>query len=116
MYESRACAGQHPLHLGNTPARRHTGFYASSIKYDGAQFQKMEGLLAERVRPYVDQHYWLPLYSMGAFAQRKAELGYRPTVSNPGRLGAMREPLPCWSAFTEGYVTAEGNSSPTGRG
>ena len=72
----------------------------------------MEALLAEHVRPYVDQHYWLPLYSMGAFAtQREAELGYRPTAGNQGRIGALREPLPCWSAFTEGHVTAEGKLS-----
>jgi MoaA/NifB/PqqE/SkfB family radical SAM enzyme len=89
-----------------------TGLYASSIKYDGAQQAKMEALLTERVRPYVDQHYWLPLYSMGAFAtQREAELGFRPTAGNQGRLGALREPLPCWAAFTEGHVTAEGKLS-----
>jgi MoaA/NifB/PqqE/SkfB family radical SAM enzyme len=89
-----------------------TGLYASSIRYDGAQQEKMELLLAERVRPYVDQHYWLPLYSMGAFATtREAELGYRPTAGNQGRIGALREPLPCWSAFTEGHVTAEGKLS-----
>jgi MoaA/NifB/PqqE/SkfB family radical SAM enzyme len=86
-----------------------TGLYASSIHYDGEQLAKMEALLNERVRPYVDQHYWLPLYSMGAFAtQREEELGYRPTAGNQGRLGALREPLPCWSAFTEGHVTADG--------
>ena len=90
----------------------HTGLYASSIHYDGEQQQKMELLLTERVLPYVDQHYWLPLYSMGAFAlQREEELGYRPTAGNQGRLGALREPLPCWSAFTEGHVTAEGKLS-----
>ncbi len=89
-----------------------TGLYASSIKYDGDQLVKMEQLLNEKVRPYVDQHYWLPLYSMGAFAtQREEELGYRPTAGNQGRLGALREPLPCWSAFTEGHVTAEGRLS-----
>lgn len=89
-----------------------TGLYASSIRYDGAQQEKMEALLNERVRPYVDQHYWLPLYSMGAFAvQREAELGYRPTAGNQGRLGALRQPLPCWSAFTEGHVTADGKLS-----
>ena len=92
--------------------RYKTGLYASSIKYDGAQQAKMEALLTEHVRPYVDQHYWLPLYSMGAFAtQREAELGYRPTAGNQGRIGALREPLPCWSAFTEGHVTADGNLS-----
>jgi MoaA/NifB/PqqE/SkfB family radical SAM enzyme len=89
-----------------------TGLYASSIRYDGAQQEKMEQLLAARVRPYVDQHYWLPLYSMGAFAtQRERELGFRPTAGNQGRIGALREPLPCWSAFTEGHVTAEGKLS-----
>ena len=89
-----------------------TGLYASSIKYDGAQQEKMEQLLAERVRPYVDQHYWLPLYSMGAFAvKREQELGYRPTAGNQGRIEALREPLPCWSAFTEGHVTADGKLS-----
>ena len=89
-----------------------TGLYASSIRYDGEQQQKMERLLAERVAPYVDQHYWLPLYSMGAFAtRREEELGYRPTAGNQGRVGALREPLPCWSAFTEGHVTAEGGLS-----
>jgi radical SAM protein with 4Fe4S-binding SPASM domain len=89
-----------------------TGLYASSIKYDGEQFTKMEKLLATHVRPFVDQHYWLPLYSMGAFAvQREEELGYRPTAGNQGRLEALREPLPCWSAFTEGHVTADGKLS-----
>ncbi len=89
-----------------------TGLYASSIHYDGEQAAKMESLLKERIIPYVDQHYWLPLYSMGAFATtREAQLGYRPTAGNQGRLEALREPLPCWSAFTEGHVTAEGNLS-----
>ena len=89
-----------------------TGLYASSIKYDGEQLARMEALLNERVRPYVDQHYWLPLYSMGAFAtERERQLGYRPTAGNQGRIGALREPLPCWSAFTEGHVTAEGKLS-----
>ena len=89
-----------------------TGLYASSIRYDGEQQQKMEALLKDKVLPYVDQHYWLPLYSMGAFAiQREEQLGYRPTAGNQGRLGALREPLPCWSAFTEGHITAEGNLS-----
>lgn len=89
-----------------------TGLYASSIHYDGEQLVRMDALLNQHVRPYVDQHYWLPLYSMGAFAtQREEQLGYRPTAGNQGRLGALREPLPCWSAFTEGHVTAEGKLS-----
>ena len=85
------------------------GLYASSIRYDGEQQAKMEAFLAEHVLPYVDEHYWLPLYSMGSLAtQREEELGYRPTAGNQGRLGALREPLPCWSVMTEGHVTADG--------
>ena len=85
------------------------GIYASSIKYDGDQQKRMEDFLNEHVLPFVDQHYWLPLYSMGSLAtQREKELGYRPTAGNQGRLEALRDPLPCWSAFTEGHVTADG--------
>lgn len=86
--------------------------YASSIKYDGEQHEKMERLLTERVRPYVDEHYWLPLYSMGAVAtQREEELGYKPIAGNQGRIGALRDPLPCWSVLTEGHVTSSGKLS-----
>ena len=89
-----------------------TKLYASSIRYDGEQQEKMEALLEKEVLPYVDEHYWLPLYSMGSFAtQREEELGYRPIAGNQGRLGALREPLPCWSAFSEGHVRADGGLS-----
>jgi uncharacterized Fe-S cluster-containing radical SAM superfamily protein len=88
------------------------GLYASSIAYDGEQAERMQLTLERYVLPYVDQHYYLPLYSMGSLAtQREEELGYRPTAGNQGRLGALREPLPCWSAFTEGHVTADGKLS-----
>lgn len=88
------------------------GLYASSIRYDGEQQAKMQQLITERVLPYVDEHYWLPLYSMGSIAtQREAELGFRPTAGNQGRLANLREPLPCWSAFTEGHVRADGGLS-----
>jgi MoaA/NifB/PqqE/SkfB family radical SAM enzyme len=87
------------------------GLYASSIRYDGEQQERMDALVRE-IRPYVDEHYWLPLYSMGSLArQREEELGYRPTAGNQGRLGALREPLPCWSLFTEGHITSEGKLS-----
>jgi radical SAM protein with 4Fe4S-binding SPASM domain len=85
------------------------GLYASSIQYDGEQLEQMKAMLAEHVLPFVDQHYWLPLYSMGSLAtKREEELGYTPTAGNQGRIGALRDPLPCWSAFTEGHVTADG--------
>ena len=85
--------------------------YASSIQYDGEQQVRMLELVDE-IRPYVDEHYWLPLYSMGSLAtQREEELGYRPIAGNQGRLGNLREPLPCWSAFTEGHITHDGKLS-----
>ena len=86
-----------------------TKLYASSIRYDGDQQERMEELVRRRVRPYVDEWYELPLYSMGAVAtQREAELGYRPTAGNQGRIGGLVRPLPCWSAFTEGHVRSDG--------
>ncbi len=89
-----------------------TKLYASSILYEGEQHERMQTLLDEHVLPYVDQHYWLPLYSMGSMAtQREAELGYRPTAGNQGRIGALREPLPCWSVHTEGHIRADGGVS-----
>ncbi|HZM46202.1 MAG TPA: radical SAM protein [Burkholderiales bacterium] len=105
----RALNNIHAAWLARLHGGYRTGLYASSILYDREQQQKMERLLRRRVEPFVDQHYWLPLYSMGAFAaQRERELGYRPTAGNQGRIGALREPLPCWAAFTEGHVTTEG--------
>jgi uncharacterized Fe-S cluster-containing radical SAM superfamily protein len=92
--------------------RAKTGLYASSIMYDGEQQAKMEAYLKAHIIPFVDQHYWLPLYSMGSFATAREEaLGYRPTAGNQGRIGALREPLPCWSVFTEGHVTSRGHLS-----
>jgi MoaA/NifB/PqqE/SkfB family radical SAM enzyme len=87
------------------------GLYASSIQYDGEQQARMEKLVGE-IRPHLDEHYWLPLYSMGSLAtKREEELGYRPIAGNQGRIGALREPLPCWSAFTEGHITHDGKLS-----
>lgn len=94
-----------------------TKLYASSIRYDGEQLVKMQTLLDNYVLPYVDQHYWLPLYSM---AMRSSEiqkkLGYMPMHGNSGRYDTKtgqpnRDPLPCWSAFTEGHVRCDGHLS-----
>lgn len=86
-----------------------TRLYASSIMYDGAQQDRMEQFAREHLEPYVDEFYWLPLYSMGAVAtEREAELGYKPTAGNQGRVGGLVAPLPCWSAFTEGHVRSDG--------
>lgn len=86
------------------------GLYASSIQYDGEQAEKMRAMLAAEVLPFVDEHYFLPLYGEMTHwdEDRTASLGYVPTAGNQGRIGALRDPLPCWSAFTEAHVTADG--------
>jgi radical SAM protein with 4Fe4S-binding SPASM domain len=68
--------------------------------------------ILESVLPYVDEHYWLPLYSMGDAATEKTRtLGYEAYKGNPGRYGAMRPATPCWACFTEAHVTADGKLS-----
>lgn len=81
------------------------GIYASAIALDGAQGERMRQRVAEDIEPYCDEFYWLPLYGMGGAAEAA---GLKPQAGNPGRLAAMRPPLPCWSAFTEGHITARG--------
>jgi len=88
-----------------------TKLYASSIKYDGEQEAKMDDFLDEFVRPYVDEHYFLPLYTFGSGAiEREEELDWKPTPGNTGRIGGQVSPLPCWCCFTEGHIrtTKEG--------
>lgn len=81
-----------------------TRIYASSIAFDGEQGEKMRALV-DRILPYVDEHYWLPLYGMSGASKAN---GWKPRPGNPGRLDAMREPLPCWATFTEGHITKDG--------
>lgn len=87
------------------------GLYASYIEYDGEQGRRMQQAV-ERVRPYVDQVYALPLYNQAAFVseQEKAR-GWQPIQGNRGRVGALRDPLPCWAVFTEGHISWDGKLS-----
>lgn len=78
--------------------------YASSIAFDGEQGKRMAELV-EEIRPHVDEHYWLPLYGMGGASK---SIGWAPKPGNPGRLAALRDPLPCWAVFTEGHITHDG--------
>ncbi len=64
------------------------GLYCSSLLYDEAQKSRMQPALAE-VLPYVDEHYWLPLYGSSG----------------------TRKPLPCWPLFKEGHITWDGGLS-----
>ncbi|MDD5651689.1 MAG: radical SAM/SPASM domain-containing protein [Candidatus Nanoarchaeia archaeon] len=90
-----------------------TGLFASSIRYDDEQHETMMQMLNEKVIPYVDEHYWLPLYTMGSLStvRREADLGYRPTAGNQGRQDALVNPLPCWTVFTASHVIANGKVS-----
>jgi radical SAM protein with 4Fe4S-binding SPASM domain len=84
------------------------GLYASYIDYDDEQGEKMMALIDE-VRPYLDEVYALPLYSQADLTgQESTEAGWDVRAGNPGRAGNMRQPIPCWSLFTEARVTFDG--------
>lgn len=80
------------------------GLFASSIAFDGEQGERMREVV-EEIKPFVDEHYWLPLYGMNGASKAS---GWKPKPGNPGRLDNMREPLPCWAVFTEGHITHDG--------
>lgn len=72
------------------------GIYASSILYDGEQRERMQAMV-DRITPLVDEHYFLPCFSMQGAADNA---GFERSAGNPGRVGALREPLPCWSLWS----------------
>ena len=87
------------------------GVYASYINYDGEQGARMKKVIAE-VEPLLDQVYSLPLYSQADLVSVAGnKRGWAITGGNPGRFGNMREPVPCWSLFTEARVTHDGHLS-----
>ncbi|PJI39648.1 radical SAM/SPASM domain-containing protein [Ferrovibrio sp.] len=87
------------------------GLYASYIEYDGEQGRRMEEALDE-IRPYVDELYALPLYNQADLVrEEEVGRGWSAVAGNRGRAAALRDPLPCWSLFTEGHITWDGNLS-----
>lgn len=85
-----------------------TRLYASSVHYDEAQPNRMEEILKDIV-PYVDEHYWLPLYSAGGKARDKERaMGWTPVAGNIGRLDMSVDPLPCWTIFTGAHIRWDG--------
>ena len=90
---------------------------ASSIQYGPDQKFAMQGYLDDCVIPYVDKHYWLPMYSMSMYREKvRKDTGYVSSIGNMGRIDddtqlPNRSPLPCWTAFTEGHVRADGGLS-----
>jgi radical SAM protein with 4Fe4S-binding SPASM domain len=82
-----------------------TKIYASSIMYDPDQERRMKPLLKEHVLPYVDEHYWLPLFNdTAAFPNRpKSE-----RIGNVAGYHDPVDPLPCWAVFTAAHVLVDG--------
>ena len=80
------------------------GLYASSLRYDDEQENRMQKIVAE-ILPFVDEHYYLPLYGHAGFP---ADV---KSTANQSRAGALCKPLPCWSLFTEGHITYDGHLS-----
>ncbi len=79
-----------------------TKIYASSIDFDGEQGERMRAVIDE-IKPYTNETYRLPLYGMSGASKAH---GFKPNAGNPGRVGALREPLPCWSLFREVRIRA----------
>lgn len=87
------------------------GVFASYIQYDGEQGRRMQSVV-DMVRPWVDEIYALPLYSQADLVGKsETEKGWAVRAGNPGRLGNMRDPIPCWALFTEARVTHDGHLS-----
>ena len=101
---------------------RHVGRYttmlsASSIFYGKDHKENIDNFLKTQIIPYVDKHYWLPLYQMTMYKEHLEKImGYTPTAGNMGRLDCetlnpTRRSLPCWTTITEGHVRANGELS-----
>jgi MoaA/NifB/PqqE/SkfB family radical SAM enzyme len=78
--------------------------YGSYVQYDQDQTERMEAYL-ETVRPGLDHIYTLPLYTQAAHIDKEANPNWEFSVGNRGRADALRDPLPCWSLFTEAHIT-----------
>jgi len=87
------------------------GLYASYIEYDDEQQEKMLEAV-NLINGYMDEVYSLPLYNQASLVTEEEQArGWAFTAGNRGRIGALREPLPCWSVFTEGHITWDGKLS-----
>lgn len=84
------------------------GLYASSILFDSRQKKRMLPAVAA-VEHVVDEHYWLPLCGQAGFTI--GARGTHPSPGNPGRIGGLRKPLPCWSLFNTAHISYDGGLS-----
>lgn len=79
------------------------GLFASYIRFDGEQGDRMARLLND-VGRFFDEYYALPLYNQGGHIEDEGK-SWDFSPGNRGRYDKMRDPLPCWAVFTEGHVT-----------
>jgi hypothetical protein len=84
---------------------QHCRLSVSSLEYDASQRERMAMTLAE-IEPYVDEHYWLPLFGRRERAPRDTS-----PDSGDARDGLLRKQIPCWSLFTEAHIAADGELS-----
>lgn len=78
--------------------------YASYIEFDGEQAERMLARVNE-LRNCFDEVYALPLYNQAAQINNP---DWEFVPGNVGRAACKRDPLPCWSLFTEGHITHDG--------
>lgn len=83
------------------------GIYGSYIEYDGEQGERIKAYV-DSLRPYLDEVYALPLYNQAALIDNNE---WEFVQGNRGRAAALRDPLPCWSIFTEGHISFDGRLS-----
>lgn len=81
------------------------GLFASYIEYTGEQKEKMEHILDNAIRPYVDEVYALPLFNQSGNIDQE---GWEFVGGNPGRAANPMPPVPCWALFREGHVNFDG--------
>jgi radical SAM protein with 4Fe4S-binding SPASM domain len=89
------------------------GLFASSIRYDDEQAEKMQAAV-DKIMPYLDEFYYLPLYSQAGLVGEDMEaLGKKPVKGNFGRWGVDRDENQnhCFALFTEARVTYDGRMS-----
>jgi len=94
-----------------------TKLYASSIMFDNKQPERFGGFLEKHVHCFVDEFYWLPLYSFGGkkgdivyksgHAQKREEI-YSPISGNTGSINSALTGVPCWTLFTAAHVMNDG--------